>query len=153
MTGEVQRILDQYNRALHGDAWHGDSVWEILHNISFEQAFARPVSSAHTVSELVGHMTFWETEVFRRLRNLPAQPVAELNFPQMPAATAENWDRALNGLRESNAAFRNCLAELDDCRLEEPLSAPDKTVYVEVHGVIQHHLYHAGQIALLKKIF
>jgi len=27
------------------------------------------------------------------------------------------------------------------------------TVYVTVHGVIQHDVYHAGQIALLKKAF
>jgi uncharacterized damage-inducible protein DinB len=152
MTKEVGRILDQYNRALHGGAWHGDSVWEILQHISVEQAFARPVPSAHSVWELVRHMTFWETEVCRRLKKLPAQNEAELNFPKMPEATAENWNRALAGLRESNEQFRNCLAELSDSQLDDPLSAPQYSVYVEVHGVIQHNLYHAGQIALLARI-
>ena len=148
---EVQRILDQHHRALHGGAWHGDSVWEILQGISPEQAFARPLPAAHTIWELVAHMTFWETEVFRRIQKLPPQSETELNFPKLPEATADHWELVLDGLRRSNADFRQCLAALDDSRLDEPLSGPDKSIYLELHGVIQHHLYHGGQIALLKK--
>jgi uncharacterized damage-inducible protein DinB len=150
---EVQRILDQHDRALHGGAWHGDSVWEILQGIPPEQAFARPLPAAHTIWELVAHMTFWETEVFRRIQKLPPQSEVELNFPEMPEATAENWELVLDGLRRSNTDFRQCLAALDDSRLDEPLSAPDKSIYLELHGVIQHHLYHGGQIALVMKSF
>ena len=152
MSSEIGRILDQYDRALHGNAWHGDSVWEILQDVSPEQAFRRPLASPHNIWELARHITFWETEVFRRLKKLPAQPEAELNFPKIPEATADNWRLALAELRKSNDDFRKCLAELYDSQLDEPLSVPDKTVYVEVYGVIQHHLYHAGQIALLKKV-
>jgi len=150
---EVERIVGQYDRAMTGGAWHGDSVWEILADIPAERAFRRPVAGAHTIWELVAHMTFWETEVFRRLKGLRPQPEAELNFPKMPEPTADNWARVLEAFRRSNADFRGCLTELADTQWDEPLSAADKSVYVEVHGVIQHHLYHAGQIALLKKAF
>jgi hypothetical protein len=57
----------------------------------------------------------------------------------------------LQEFRASNEGFRAAVAALDEARLQQPLSAPDKSVYVEVHGVIQHNLYHAGQIALLHK--
>jgi hypothetical protein len=150
---EVERILDQYDRALHGSAWHGDSVWEILDGITPEQAFRRLSPVTHTIWELVMHMAFWETEVHHRLRRLPPQSEAELNFPAMPDPTAENWNLALETLRASNAAFRDTLVALADSQLDTPLSAADKSVYVEVHGVIQHHLYHAGQLALIRKIF
>ena len=36
--------------------------------------------------------------------------------------------------------------------LSRQLPGRDKTIYVEVHGVIQHHLYHAGQIAILRDL-
>ena len=150
--GEVKRILEQYDHALNGGAWHGDSVWEILGRVRPEQAFRRLSPITHSIWELVAHISFWETEVFRRLKKLPAPSEAELNFPKAPAATPDNWNRALAGLRKSNTDFRKCLADLADSQLEEPLSAPDKTVYVEVHGVIQHNVYHAGQIALLAKV-
>jgi len=149
---EVERIIDQYDRAMNGDAWHGDPVWKILEGISPETAAKRHLPAAHTIWELVAHMTFWETEVFRRLTNLPARSEVDLNFPPMPEATAENWNRTLEMLQSSNADFRSALTQLDASQLDRPLSAPEKTVYVELHGVIQHHLYHAGQIAVLRKI-
>jgi hypothetical protein len=97
-------------------------------------------------------MTFWETEVFRRLNRLPARPVEELNFPPMPDVTADNWTRTLEELRQSNLNFRTALTKLDDSQLDQPMPGRDKSTYVEIHGVIQHHLYHAGQIAILSKL-
>ena len=148
---EVERILDQYERAMRGEAWHGDNVWSILESVEWEDAFARPLAQSHTIWELVAHMTFWETEVRKRLEGATAPPDEKLNFPEMPVPGAAQWQRVLQDFRTSNIGFRAAVAALNDARLEQPLSAPNKSVYVEVHGVIQHHLYHAGQIALLRK--
>ena len=149
---EVERILDQYDRAMNGDAWHGDPVWKILGGLSAEHAAWRAAKQVHTIWQLVSHMTFWETEVFRRLNRLPARPVEELNFPPMPDVTADNWTRTLEELRQSNLNFRTALTKLDDSQLDQPMPGRDKSTYVEIHGVIQHHLYHAGQIAILSKL-
>jgi hypothetical protein len=148
---EIARILDQYDRAMGGDAWHGDPVWTILDGITPQQAATRPDPNSHNIWELVSHITFWETEVYRRLKHLPPRSPDKLNFPATPEPTAENWNRTLEELRQSNREFRAALAELDDSQLDEPLPGREKTAYVEVHGVIQHNLYHAGQIALLRK--
>ena len=79
---EVERILDQYDRALNGDAWHGDPVWKILDGISAGEAARRVGVDAHTIWELVSHMTYWETEVSRRINGLPSRPADEFNFPR-----------------------------------------------------------------------
>lgn len=147
---EIERLVDQYDRNLHGDAWHGDSVWEILGAVRPEQAFQRLLPKAHTIWELTAHMAFWETEVCRRLRSQPRQS-EELNFPPMPQATAENWNRVLEQFRRSNEEFRSELLKVQASQLDQPLSSPEKSVYVEVNGVIQHHLYHAGQIEILRR--
>ena len=135
---------------MSGDAWHGDNVWKILGAVRPEQAFQRGLPESHTIWELVAHMTFWETEVCRRLRSQPGQSEEELNFPPMPEATNENWRLVLEQFRRSNEEFRSELLKLQDWQLDKPLSSAEKTVYVEVCGVIQHHLYHAGQIAILR---
>src|SRR5271157_2625478 len=147
---EVKRILDQYDRAMNGEAWHGDAVWKILAGISAEQAARRSYPERHTIWELVAHMTFWETEVSRRLNNLPARSTEELNFPTMPEATEENWNSTLNEFRRSNEDFRQALSKLDPWRIDQTPPGRDKTNYVDAHGVIQHHIYHAGQIVILR---
>lgn len=149
---EVERILDQYDRAMNGEAWHGDPVWKILGGLPAEQAAWRADPQVHTIWQLVSHMTFWETEVFRRLNRLPARPVEELNFPAMPDVTSDNWNRTLEGFRQSNLNFRTALTKLDESQLDQLMPGRETSIYVEVHGVIQHHLYHAGQIAILSKI-
>jgi len=148
---EVERILQHYDGVLNGDAWHGDPVWQVLDGISARQAAARPLPSAHTIWEIVMHMTFWETVVTQRLGGQRAGLVEALNFPAMPAVTAENWRKTLDDFRASNQNFRAALAKLDPARLNQLTAAGKRTYYGEAHGIIEHHVYHLGQIALLKK--
>jgi len=148
---DTQRILQHYDGVLNGNAWHGDPVWQILDGISAEQAAARPLPSAHTIWEIVAHMTFWENVVAQRLAGQRAGLVEELNFPAMPAATEDNWRQALDNFRASNHNFRHALAKLDPAKLNELSAAGKRTYYGEAHGIIEHHVYHLGQIALLKK--
>ena len=146
-----QAILRHYDGVLNGEPWHGDAVWAILNGISAEMAAARPVRDVHTIWEIVGHMTFWEGVVTKRLAGLRAGLVDELNFPTMPEPTEENWRKTLDQFRASNEAFREALAELNPERLEQLTAAGKRTYYGEAHGIIEHHVYHLGQIALLKK--
>jgi uncharacterized damage-inducible protein DinB len=148
---ELKRILNHYDGVLNGDAWHGDAVWKILETIPAQTAAARPLPGTHTIWELVSHITFWEGVVTKRLAGLRAGLVEELNFPPMPAATDENWKTTLDEFRASNRTFREALAKLDPAKLEQLTAAGKRTYYDEAHGIIEHHVYHLGQIAMLKK--
>jgi len=148
---DVQQILRHYDDVLEGDAWHGYAVWHILNGISAEQAAARPIPGAHTIWELVMHLTFWEGVAIQRLAGSRAGLVEELNFPAMPDATDENWRQALEQFRASNRDFRQALSRLDDAKLDALTAAGKRSYYGEAHGNIEHHVYHLGQIALLQK--
>ena len=43
------------------------------------------------------------------------------------------------------------LSGLEASRLDAPIVPGYSSVYVTLHGLVQHNLYHAGQIALLTK--
>ncbi|HLI63300.1 MAG TPA: DinB family protein [Terriglobales bacterium] len=149
---EIQRVLDHYDGVLRGEAWHGDPVWEVLAGISPQQAAARVAPSVHTIWEIVMHMTFWENVAAQRLAGLRAGLVEELNFPAMPAANEDNWHNTLDQLRAADHAFRQALAALDAGKFDELSAAGKRTFYDEAHGLLEHHVYHLGQIALLKKM-
>lgn len=148
---ELTRILNHYDGVLNSDPWYGDPLWKILGEIPARVASARPLSGTHTIWELVSHMTFWESVVTKRLGGLRAGLVEELNFPPMPEASEGNWQKALDDFRASNRAFREALAKLDPAKLEQLTAAGKRTYYDEAHGIIEHHVYHLGQIAMLKK--
>jgi uncharacterized damage-inducible protein DinB len=148
---EIDRILKHYDGVLTGDAWHGDPVWKVLGDIPAETAAARPVNSAHSIWEIVAHMTFWEGVVIQRLHGQRAGLVEELNFPATPKPTEENWRKTLEEFRKSNRLFREALANLDPAKVDDLTAAGKRTYYGEAHGILEHHVYHLGQIALLKK--
>jgi len=153
MMTEVERILNQYDRVMHGNAWHGDPIWQILDDVSAECAAHRGVADAHTIWEIVLHMTFWEGVATRRLAGQRAGLDEALNFPAPPEPTAANWQKTREEFRALNQSLREALAKLEPASLDELSAAGKRTFYDEAHGVLQHDIYHAGQIALLKKSF
>jgi uncharacterized damage-inducible protein DinB len=153
---EIERIVAEYDRVMHGNAWHGDPIWQILDSITAERAAQRPIAAAHTIWEILLHMTFWEAVGAKRLAGQCAgldEPGLEeaLNFPAPPAATEANWQKTREAFRASNQEFREALAKLEAARLDELSAAGKRSFYQEAHGVVQHNIYHAGQIALLRK--
>jgi uncharacterized damage-inducible protein DinB len=150
---KVERILEEYDRVMHGSAWHGDPIWQILDSTSAECAAHQPIAAAHTIWEIVLHMMFWEGVGARRLAGQSAGLDEALNFPAPPAATETNWQTTRDAFRASNQEFREALTKLEAAKLDELSAAGKRSFYDEAHGVIQHDVYHAGQIALLKKSF
>ena len=150
---EIGRMVDQLKRAYEGNAWHGPSVREALAGVTAAQAHARPLANAHTIYELVRHIAVWEDVGRRRLQGEAADVAistpADWPPPDDPGDAA--WEQAKNALDRGHQALVDVISRVAESRLDEPVVAGKSSVYVTVHGVIQHDIYHAGQIALLKK--
>lgn len=77
---------------------------------------------------------------------------------------ADQLHRAFNGeawhrpslqelLRQVKAQeLETVIKTFDEARLRNTVPGRDYNFYFLFHGVVQHSLYHAGQIALLKKM-
>ena len=146
-------------RAYDGDPWHGSSLTTLLAGVDAATAAARPIAGAHTIWELVLHLAAWAREVARRLRgSAPAEPVEG----DWPAPETRQDDDAWRRAREELAAAQgDALAALASCP-EERLSAiagetrdpsigSGLTYAATASGLAQHHAYHGGQVALLKR--
>jgi uncharacterized damage-inducible protein DinB len=150
---EMERILDQLKRAYEGNAWHGPSVCEALDGVSAEQALARPLASAHSIWELVHHIAVWEDVGRRRLSGdrAPVEVSSPEDWPPADDKSDAAWEQAKAALDRGHQALVEAIGRVPESRLDEPIFEGMSTVYVTLHGVIQHNLYHAGQIAMLKK--
>jgi uncharacterized damage-inducible protein DinB len=148
---EVERIIDQLNRAFAGEAWHGPAVMEILDGLTASQAAARPLHSAHSIWELVLHIATWERACRRRLEGDRAQLSPAEDWPAVTGTDELAWRHAKEMLKQAHEELLKAVSEVDESKLDQPIIAGLSSVYVTLHGVIQHSLYHAGQIAILKK--
>ena len=152
---EVERIRDQFERAFDGEAWHGPSVQSLLNGVTAQQAAAHPIPGAHSIWELTLHIAAWEDACRRRLQGDPAQLADDENFPPVKDSTEAAWESAKQKLSDTHQRLLAVLTTIDDSRLNDPIidssEIPFSTAYVTLHGGVQHTLYHAGQIAILKK--
>jgi uncharacterized damage-inducible protein DinB len=148
---EVERILDQMDRAFSGDAWHGPSLMRLLEGMSAEDASKHAVAGAHSIWELVHHIGAWNTIVHHRLQGETVEVTTERDWPPVWEVSEPAWKRALESLTESRARLRKVAAGLKDGQLDEKPPGSPVSRYTVLHGIIQHDLYHAGQIAVLKK--
>lgn len=152
---ETERIRDQFQRAFDGQAWHGPSVLSLLNGVTAEQAAAHPIPGAHSIWELTLHIAAWEDACRRRLEGDPAQLTDDENFPPIGDTGEAEWERAKATLIEVHRRLLAVIATTEDSRLDQPIidsaEIPASSTYVTLHGGVQHSLYHAGQIAILKK--
>lgn len=150
---EIYRIIDQMDRAYSGDAWHGPSLTAVLDGLSAEDASTHPVPGAHSIWEIVNHLAAWHSIVERRLHGEIVEVTVEQDWPPVWEVNDVAWQRALENLAESRARLRGVVEGLRDEQLDAKSPASTESRYVILHGVIQHDLYHGGQIAILKKAF
>lgn len=148
---EIDRIIDQIRRAYDGDAWHGPPLRAILADISAEMASVKPIRGAHSIRELVRHITFWYDGVRRRLGGEVVEADEVEQFPGAIDPGEGGWPQELADLERAHAALVETVGQLDSEDLDRPVAGKPYNVYILLHGLVQHNLYHAGQIASLKK--
>lgn len=149
---EINLIKDRIRRALDGDAWHGSAVSELIKDISAFKAASHPVDNAHSIWEIVLHLTCWHRVVKRRLRGENYEPTEEENWPAITMINEEAWRIAQEDMYQS---AEELLIELDlfsEEQFEELVPGKSFSYGIMLHGMIEHDLYHGGQIAILKKI-
>ena len=155
---EIERIADQLRREYDGDPWHGSPLKSILDGVTAEQASARIAPSVHSIWELVLHVAAWKGEVRRRLTGVPAAEPAEGDWPATEPHTPERWNDALAKLQQVHQELVAEVRRLPESKLfmathdqRDPALGTGVSYYELLHGIVQHDVYHSGQIALLKK--
>jgi hypothetical protein len=153
MRSESSRIADQLRRAFAGDPWHGDPLRELLTGISAEQALARPLPEAHCIWELVLHIEFYVRIAFDATKGIPMPKVYRTgeDWVVVDRGDAAAWADATSQLFHSEERLAAAIEEFPDARLPDTVPGRAYNFYYLFHGIVQHSLYHGGQIAMLKR--
>jgi uncharacterized damage-inducible protein DinB len=149
---EAGRIVDQLRRAFEGSAWHGPALLELLADVDAATAAAKPLPEVHSIWELVLHVAVWDDAGLRRLSGKKWQPTGLANFPLVTQPTEAAWRKAVAATQRTHDRLVKIVAALPDSRLGERVPGKRYDFYHLLHGIAQHELYHAGQIAILKKV-
>jgi len=154
---EIARIVDELQREHSGEPWHGSPLRQILKGVSAAQAAAHPIAGGHSVWELVLHITAWKNEVRRRLPGAAASDPEEGDWPPVGETSDARWRQALAALERAHTELVAAIRQVPEAQLSTPTNDPRApggagvSYYVLLHGIVQHDVYHSGQIAIVKK--
>ncbi|MCL5268464.1 MAG: DinB family protein [Bacteroidetes bacterium] len=149
--GEVKRIAELLRKTYCGEPWHGPSLKESLAGVTYEMAFAKPQVGAHTISVIINHVAFWMEVVCHRLDGKIVEPTPDEDWRAPAEMTKDAWDKTLMRLETAYESLVSRIQALTPVQLESPASGKNYDNYTMLHGVIDHNVYHSGQIALLRK--
>ena len=151
-SSESALIAKLLRHAFEGDAWHGPAVLELLEDVDAATAAAKPLADVHSIWELLLHVEVWDAAALRRLDGEKFQPEGTANFPLVPKLESEAaWRKAIAHAKRTHDRLIKTIAGLPESRLRDRVPGKKYDFYFMLHGIAQHELYHAGQIAILKK--
>jgi uncharacterized damage-inducible protein DinB len=142
----IERLLEQINAVYGGPAWHGPALRDLLDGVTEEQARAHPITGAHSIIELLSHIRVWMEVASRRVSGEEIASRSVNSWPELASFADE-----VAALERAQGRFADAVARLGTDDLDKKVPGKKHPIYAEVHGVLQHNTYHAGQIALLRK--
>jgi uncharacterized damage-inducible protein DinB len=154
MNPQTTHLSQQLAASYDGEPWHGSSLQTILAGVTTDIAFVKPAPLPYSIANLVAHITQWRIFVAEKLKDNAAFAI-ELNSPEdwpEQAPGAEAWSELLAKLAHSQADLLAQLAIFPDSRLTDQVPGKRYSYLGIIEGLINHDVYHAGQIALLKKL-
>jgi uncharacterized damage-inducible protein DinB len=156
---ERERLVNLFEREVGGQPWHGPALTNILEGITPEQAAHKPSADAHSIWEILLHMTGWKREVTERARGRKAGEPAQGDWPAVGEVSGARWAEAREDHLQAQRELVDLVRGLTDAQLTAKVTGDQEafigagiSVKATLYGLLQHDVYHAGQIALLKKM-
>jgi uncharacterized damage-inducible protein DinB len=147
----LHNIVSNLNESFDGVPWYGDSVLKKLKTIDWHIVNEKKYGTKSIVG-LLGHMISWRVFVIKKLQGdqgFTIQIDGPYDWPEIAVVAALEWDDLLGEFKETQVTLLRILSEHTDELLERKVPGENFSFRFLLDGIIQHDIYHLGQIALL----
>ncbi len=152
MTAIEQLVLD-FKSFYNDNPWFGNSYLEVISDILLAEALATPPNQ-HSIAVLLWHMVKWCRALTERLLgnlDFRADVTDADNWPEANVQNDETWQAAKTAFAEQQTILIEQLSARDEAFLDTDF-VPGRTFRRLAGGVLQHDIYHLGQIAMVKSL-
>ena len=146
-------LVEQLKDTWEGDPWFGRNGKLLLSEVDENMAFSK-LNGQHSILQLLWHMANWKAFAVNRLLGNAPEDLHHFETQDWQELDHNNtalWKQGLQKLEEAQAALLQLLQQLDDTVLEQNVRERDYNNRKLITGIIQHDIYHLGQIAFIAK--
>ena len=154
MNKEIQSIIRNLQNVLSGTPWFGRSVYDLLEEIDASKVYIKPNENSHSLADLLYHMLTWVAFTLKSLEKAGEDEIRSIEQLDWRAIdpTIHSWEKGLNELKSVHEKIISAIKDKDDEFLSEKVDFRKYNFRILLNGLIQHNIYHIGQIAYLKKL-
>jgi len=159
MMNKSATLQTQLETILYRQPWYGTSIYSIIESLSFEAAYERPEHAAHNVAEILTHMLAWTEETISRMNGNQANQPVRGDWTEVVTPDEKKWQQLIASFKLANVELTRLIANLPEDKWtqatndsRETYTGYGATYEALVVGLMQHHVYHAGQISLLNRL-
>jgi uncharacterized damage-inducible protein DinB len=151
---EIQSIIQHLNNTLDGEPWFGRPVYQLLREVDATIAYKKLTPGAHSPIDLLYHMLTWADFTLKRLQKDKINDLAafeKIDWREIDPKL-HDWDEGLAALIATHQEIVAHLGQQEDSLLDETVDFREYSFRTLLNGLIEHNIYHAGQVAILKKM-
>lgn len=152
---EILNYLTQSKNVLNGDPWYGESVYKTLKNLSIHQVNRSPFSGVHTIGQIVKHMLNWRKLAINKLldKDFDIEMNSKTDWdPDFKIVSIEEWGKIVSEFLINQEAINNTISKQPLEWFEDKVIGREYSKEYLIKGILEHDIYHLGQIRLILKI-
>jgi uncharacterized damage-inducible protein DinB len=153
MNKETQSIIANLENTLTGEPWFGRAVYKLFEEIDESKVFTKSNDKDHSLIELLWHMNTWAEFTLANLENRSPEDLKTIEGNDWRTIDPQkhSWKKGMEELKSIHKKIAEILAEKDDSFLKDIVPNRKFNFRFMLNGLIQHNIYHAGQVAYVKK--
>jgi uncharacterized damage-inducible protein DinB len=147
-------LLQNFKGSYDGKNWYADSLKNILKDVDGHLAFTAPPGKRNSIASLLHHMMSWKKLAIRQMqgdKNYTINQKASFSLKEYGRTTEKAWEKLLKQYDQTHQELMQLLKKADKKLLAQKVTGRNFTLQYLINGVLQHDIYHTGQIALLKQ--
>lgn len=154
MNTEILKIAELLKQAYEGDPWFGKNGKTLFQEAEAVDVFQKPMGQ-HSILELMWHMLVWREFTLTRLRPQAGKDsayFAQHDWQNLDHTNKKLWAEGLQKFATLHNELVELLQQQQDGLLIERVPERDYIFRDLLDGIVQHDIYHLGQIAYISKL-
>jgi len=153
MNKEIQSIISNIQRTLYDNPWYGDAILPMLKKVHPAVVYINPKNS-HAAIEILYHMITWANYTLKAVQGIEVKEGLEdipMNWRGINPKI-DTWETAMKEFEDLHSSLIKELEPKADVFLNDQVPGKSYNYRFLLNGLIQHNIYHLGQIAFLKNL-
>lgn len=154
MKSEVEAIVQRIERVLDGEPWYGKSILTVLEEVDSNKANQHRGGSSHSMLDILYHMNTWAEFTLKRIqkdKSFDLKQAEEMDWRKIDPKI-HSWKKGITAFKSFHKEIIAELQKKDDSFLVDMVEFRKYNFRFLLNGLMDHNIYHAGQIAMLNKL-